>query len=258
MAQALSHVGRDAQSPGAAKIPIQQAPMEIILDIMELLGPRDLGSFGLVNRHFYQIYKEKRTQLLLNILRGCPELEVLLHLYRASESDFLPWRMLHPLTVTFNLGADNAPESKVFLKRSSVHWKNGRIVCPEKVKLNKVDLLKLAELVDVIDWWVEIYPRLRWREHPEDRRCLKYDETACLRKAMARWWLYSHYFHGNYWRNTHVPKKFDEDVRLHHIRILTTQEIHELDDLLGIMYETVSRDLCSSPGKVYGAVSDIW
>ncbi|KAK5634989.1 hypothetical protein RRF57_010701 [Xylaria bambusicola] len=237
--------------------PIETVPVEVILEIMEAMGPSDLTNFGLVNKRFHQIFTDKRSHILLKILLNRPELELLLHLYMANQNDFLPDRMLHPLTVSFSFNPDNAPEDKIFLMRSPVDWKNGKIVCPEKIKLNVYDLVGVAQLVKVVDWWVEIYPRLRWREHPEDRRCLKWEEESRLRKAIARWWLYSHYFHGNYWRNTHMPKKFDTDVRLHHLRILTTQEIQELDDLLGTMYETISKDLCSSPGTVHRGTGSV-
>ncbi|KAI1112936.1 hypothetical protein F5Y14DRAFT_442212 [Nemania sp. NC0429] len=240
-----------------SKPTMEAVPTEIILEIMEIMGPADLTSFRLVNKRFHQIFTENRAQILLKILRSRPELELLLHLYTANRNDFLPDRMLHPLTVTFTFSPDDASEDKVFLMRSPVAWKNGKIVCPEKIKLNVYDLMGVAELVKVVDWWVEVYPRLRWRDHPEDRRCLKSDEESRLRKAITRWWLYSHYFHGNYWRNCNAPRKFDYDYRLHHVRILTTQEIHELDDLLGTVYETISKDLCSSPGKVHRGTSSV-
>ncbi|KAI0106979.1 hypothetical protein GGR51DRAFT_548608 [Nemania sp. FL0031] len=258
MTQELSmRAWRDVGVNRVSKSPIDAVPTEIILEIMEIMGPADVSSFGLVSRRFHQIFMGQRAQILLKILRARPELELLLHLYTANQHDFLPDRMLHPLTVSFSFSHDNAPEEKIFLTRSPVAWKNGKLVCPEKIRMNVYDLVGIAQLVKVIDWWVDIYPRLRWRDHPEDRRCLKPDEQSRLRKAIARWWLYSHYFHGNYWRNTHAPKKFDKDVRLHHIRILTTQEIMELDDLLGTMYETVSKDLCSSPGKVHRGTGSI-
>ncbi|KAI0402977.1 hypothetical protein F4802DRAFT_326598 [Xylaria palmicola] len=244
---AQSDAARASRDP---RSPIETVPMELILEIMEVMGPADLTNFGLVNKRIHQIFTDKRAQILLKILRSRPELELLLHLYTANQNDFLPDRMLHPLTVTFSFKPDDAPEDKIFLMRSPVAWKNGKIVCPEKIKMNVFDLMEVAQLVKVIDWWVEVYPRLRWRDHPEDRRCLKSDEESRLRKAIAHWWLYSHYFHGNYWRNTHAPKRFEKDARLHHIRVLTTREIQELDDLLGTIYETISKDLCSSPGKV--------
>lgn len=244
----------------ASTVPVPQSlietvPVELLLEIMEVMGPGDIINFGLVNKRLYQLFKEKRTYILLKIIRSRPELDILLHLYTANQNDFHPDRMLHPLTVTFNVNPEDAPEDKVFLTRSFVGWRNGKIVCPEKIRLTIHDLLEVAQLIKVVDWWVDVYPRLRWRDNPEDRRCLRSDEEARLRKAISRWWLYSHYFHGSYWRNTHAPKKFDKDVRLHHIRILTTEEIHELDDLLGTIYETISKDLCSSPGTLYGGVS---
>ncbi len=257
MTQGLSmHVRSDARTTQISISPIETVPIEVILEIMEVMGPGDLTNFGFVNKRFHQIFTDKRAQILLKILRNRPELELLLHLYTANQNDFLPDRMLHPLTVSFSFNFDGAPGDNIYLMRSPVDWKNGKIVCPEKIKMNVYDLVGIAQLVKVVDWWVEIYPRLRWRDHPEDRRCLKSEEESRLRKAIARWWLYSHYFHGNYWRNTHAPKKFEKDARLHHMRILTTQEIHELDDLLGTMYETISKDLCSSPGKVHRGVSN--
>ncbi|KAI3341675.1 hypothetical protein F4824DRAFT_322682 [Ustulina deusta] len=258
MTQGLSmHVRSDARTTQISISPIETVPIEVILEIMEVMGPGDLTNFGFVNKRFHQIFTDKRAQILLKILRNRPELELLLHLYTANQNDFLPDRMLHPLTVSFSFNFDGAPGDNIYLMRSPVDWKNGKIVCPEKIKMNVYDLVGIAQLVKVVDWWVEIYPRLRWRDHPEDRRCLKSEEESRLRKAIARWWLYSHYFHGNYWRNTHAPKKFEKDARLHHMRILTTQEIHELDDLLGTMYETISKDLCSSPGKVHRGTGSV-
>ncbi|KAI0411344.1 hypothetical protein EKO27_g1471 [Xylaria grammica] len=251
------HVQGNSGAPQHSSSSIETVPIEVILEIMEVMGPGDLVNFGLVNKRFHQIFMDKRAHILLKILRSRPELELLLHLYTANQNDFLPDRMLHPLTVSFGFNSGDGPGDKTFLMRSPVDWKNGKIVCPEKIKLNVFDLIGVAQLAKVVDWWVEIYPRLRWRDHPEDRRCLKSEEEGRLRKAIVRWWLYSHYFHGNYWRNTHAPKKFDKDARLHHVRILTTEEIHELDDLLSTIYETISKDLCSSPGKVHRGTSSV-
>jgi hypothetical protein len=235
---------------------IYMVPVELILEIMEHMRPQEIFKFVLADKRLFHIFAEKRDQILLKVIRQCPELENLLYLFKASEKDFLPNRMLHPMTVTFSLGPEGAQENKVFLMHRIVEWQDGKIVCPEKIKLNGNNLLEIAQLAKVIDWWVDVYPRLRWRDHPEDRRCLKSDEESRLRMAIARLWLYSHYFHGNYWRSSHHPKLFDRDTRLHHVRLLTTQEIHELDDLWSIMYETISKDLCSSPGTVYRRVSD--
>ncbi|KAI1815050.1 hypothetical protein GGS20DRAFT_363528 [Poronia punctata] len=247
-----------ARTNKISQSPIGSMPVEIILEIMELMGPEDLVNFGLSNKFLHHVFTEKRTQLLLNVVRACPELDILLRLYMVDQKDFLPDRMLHAITVTFSLNPQEAPENKIFLLRSPVHWQYGRIVCPEKIRLEVPDLVEIAKLIHVVDWWVDMYPRLRWRDNPEDRRRLGFEEEVRLRRALARWWLYSEYFHGAFWRNAYVPRRFDDDDRLHHIRILTTQEILELDDLLTTMYETVSKDLCSSPGEVYSGIeSDV-
>ncbi|KAI0394584.1 hypothetical protein F5Y17DRAFT_427276 [Xylariaceae sp. FL0594] len=240
-----------------AKASIGAMPVEILLEIMECMGAGDLLHFGLTNKFFYSIFAERRTQLLLNVVRNCPELEILLRIYMVNEKDFLPDRMLRPITVTFAPDDcsrnDNHNPKICYLLRSSVHWRYGRIVCPEKIRLGVSDLVELVRLTRVVDWWVDMYPQLRWRDdNAEDRRRLRPGEQARLRRALARWWLYGEYFHGVFWRNTRAPKRFDGvDARLHHVRVLSTQEILELDDLMSTMYETVSKDLCSSPGKVY-------
>ncbi|KAI1178175.1 hypothetical protein F4777DRAFT_128679 [Nemania sp. FL0916] len=257
MAKALSsHVQADAQADAQAiqisnsHPPILSVPPEVILEIMEVMRYMDLTSLIRVSRHFHSIYIAKRSQVLLKILLRCPELQLLLQLCLANGNDFHPNRMLRPLTVTFSFHPDDASKDKIFLVRTPVAWKDQKIVCPEKIYLSADGLVKVAKLARVVDWWVDHYPSLRWRDHPEDRRCLKSDEEIRLRKAIARWWLYSYYFQGNFKRSTYVPKKFERDYRLHHVRILTTQEILELDDLLGTIYDTISKDLCSSPGIV--------
>ncbi|CAJ2510708.1 Uu.00g063330.m01.CDS01 [Anthostomella pinea] len=230
------NLAADLSSPGHYDGPATLAtlPTELVLKAMESMTPKDLSNFAVANKRLF-------------VLR-LPELETMLFFYTANDLDFLPRRMLHARTIVFNPERENG--SKINFLHTSVAFNDGKLICPERFEFGMADILALWKLVKVIDWWVDIYPSLRWRDHPEDRRCLRASEEARLRKAVARWWLFSHYFHGIHWRDCNAPKKWQDDHRLHHLRILPTHEICELEDLWGVMYDTTSKDLCSSPERV--------
>ncbi|KAI0595793.1 hypothetical protein F4775DRAFT_594920 [Biscogniauxia sp. FL1348] len=223
-------------------------PTEMIMKIMEQMTPKDVSNFALANKRLFSIFKGSEVSMMIIILQNMPELEPMLYLYTATKMEMKPGYMLHPRTIVFNPECEGG--KRVYLIRANVAFSEGRLICPEKITFNFDNILDLWKLTKVVDWWTEAYPSLRWRDHPEDRRCLRTGEEARLRKAIARWWLYACYFHGAFWRDIQAPKKWQEDKRLHHIRILSTQEICELEDLWGVMYDAISKDLCSSPERV--------
>ncbi|KAI1269676.1 hypothetical protein F5Y18DRAFT_106805 [Xylariaceae sp. FL1019] len=167
---------------------------------------------------------------------------------------------LDPLIVRERVSAvappyDPNPEQlakdKIFLVRAPVAWVDKKLLCPIKFELSMASLETLFHLIDVIDWWVEHYPQLRWRDDAQERRCLWPEEEARLRKAIAHWWLYSIFFHGRFRRSTYVPKLYDDhDTRLNLLRTLSTEELSELSDLWNTIYDCVSLDICASPDRV--------
>ncbi|RYO86512.1 hypothetical protein DL762_004704 [Monosporascus cannonballus] len=227
---------------------LESLPVELILEIMKTMSPRDLSRLALLSKKLYAIFKENQATVMSSILLARPEFETMLYLYTADDRDFVPGQMLHSRIIDFDAGNESGAIIN-FLSANATRG-DGDTVSPEKKKLNTWDLIELWKWTKVIDWWVELYPTLRWRDHPEDRRCLRSHEEARLRKAVARWWLYAWYFHGVHYRDLYLPHKWRNDKRLHHIRVMSTREICELEDLWGLMFETVSRDLCSSPERV--------
>ncbi|KAI5923818.1 hypothetical protein F4810DRAFT_701011 [Camillea tinctor] len=223
-------------------------PTEMIIKIMEQMTPKDVSNFVLANKRLFAIFKGNEVSMMVTILQNLPELEIMLYLYTATEMEMKPGYMLHPRTISFNPECEGG--KRVYLIRANVAFREGKLICPEKITFNFDNILDLWKLTKVVDWWAEVYPSLRWRDHPEDRRCLRTGEEVRLRKAITRWWLYACYFHSVFWRDIQAPKKWQQDKRLHHIRILSTTEICELEDLWGVMYDTVSKDLCSSPERV--------
>ncbi|KAI1343786.1 hypothetical protein F5Y15DRAFT_411642 [Xylariaceae sp. FL0016] len=227
---------------------IEKIPTELIIHLMESMTPSALSQFAFTNKRHFRIFMMNQASIMTTILLRLPEIEPFLYLYTATEAEIeKPSRMLHPRTITFTPEFEGA--KKTTLIQSRVAFADGVLVCPKKIALTIYDFYHIWNFAKCVDWWADMYPSLRWRENPEDRRCLYSHEESRLRKAIARWWLYSHYFHGMFSRDTNAPKKWENDKRLLHFRILTTSEIREVEDLWGVIYDTVSKDLCSSPER---------
>ncbi|KAI1139776.1 hypothetical protein F5Y05DRAFT_332390 [Hypoxylon sp. FL0543] len=227
---------------------LQAMPAETLLKIMELSNPSDVTSLSRSAKVFYTLFDNYKASTMRRSLQNLPEFDLLLYLYTSNREELQPSRLFHPRVIdcettsgTVNLmDADNIPR-----------WFTG-IPVP-MFTFTSYDFEELWKRAKVIDWWVEMYPRLRWRDAPEDRRCLRPAEDARLRKAVARWWLYAHYHHGfSYWHRSYLqPKKWDaSDTRLMQVRLMPTSEIRELADLWCRVRDTVSKDLCSSPERV--------
>lgn len=224
--------------------PFEVLPAELILEMMENMGVSDLTSFALCNKKLFGIFKENQATVMTAALLRLVELEQILLVYTIDKRDFTSNAMLHPRRISVDIGRGS--DKLVDLMQSAVAFRDGKLICPRKIILNNEDLSRLWKLVKVVDWWVEQYPRLRWHKNPEDARCLRPSEESRLRKAITRWWLYSECFHGRYARSPFLPRLLEADDRLYHIRLLSSTEIRELEDLWETFRSTVQRDICSS------------
>ncbi|KAI0483988.1 hypothetical protein GGR56DRAFT_3102 [Xylariaceae sp. FL0804] len=221
---------------------------ELVILIMEQMTPQSLTNFVLARKSLLGIFQGLQGPIMANVLKRLPEFDIMLHYFTASEQELQPGRMLHPRTVIFN--PERVESIKIVLHKAHVKFIDGKLICPKKIELLQRDIDLLWNTVKCVDWWVEFYPQLRWREDPIQRRCVRGSEEARLRKAIARWWLFAFYFHGNFFRDFSLPKKWQDDPRLHHIRVMSTTEICELEDLLSVIYEAMSKDICSSLGRI--------
>ncbi|KAI1825159.1 hypothetical protein F4861DRAFT_207096 [Xylaria intraflava] len=243
-------------SPGQGPHPAPQAPSsildklpeEVIIELMRNMGPETLNKFGATNRHYNGIWSEYWREFHLDTFCSSPERELLVHLIKADSETLDQDKMLRPLVVTFSPNLNDASEYKI-CKSPVVYDRFGNVVQPRKFRLDAGDLEEMIDIIKVIDWWVEMYPRLRWREEPGKRRSLYSAESERLRLAIARWWLYNHYFHLGFDHSNKAAARFSTDSRLKHIRVLTTQEIYELKHFLNTMSDVVSKDLCSTPDR---------
>ncbi|KAI1780604.1 hypothetical protein F4818DRAFT_11786 [Hypoxylon cercidicola] len=231
---------------------------ELAFKVMEHLSPTDLTPLLFASKHMREIFNANQS-LMISILKLQPGIENLLYLYTAQKTENHPDRMLHPRIIDVHLdgpGNSDGPVKinmmgknvKVFKYLSDVPlvWRTNEFA------LNMSDVTEIWHMAKKVDEWVEFFPRGCWRDNPEYRRCLRPAEEVRLRKAVSRWWLYSHHHHGFWhaWRSFKEPKKWDNDTRLNHIRRMATDEILELLDLWEFVREVVSQDLCSSPERI--------
>ncbi|OTB01584.1 hypothetical protein M426DRAFT_25484 [Hypoxylon sp. CI-4A] len=236
--------------------PIQGLPFEMLLAIMSQIRPSDLFNFVTTDKWFYKFFTENRHTILHHMFSRLPEFKSLLYLITSSSRELHPGRMLHPRVVDYVgdgsttirlMKPDCSPDKflPLFLPITT------KRLAP-KYMVGDDDLDTLWHYAKVVDWWVETYPSLVWRDSPTQRRSLRGYEETRLRKAIGRWWLYAHFFHGFIYESLgrQVPKRWESDARLQHLRVLSTAEIQELADFWDVISETVSKDVCASPERV--------
>lgn len=219
-------------------------PVELILEIMKKMGVSELTAFALSNRKLLDIFKENKAIVMTAVLLQLVELDPLLLVYTIDKRDFSADAMLHPRRISVDVG--RGPDKHVDFMQSAVAFRDGKLICPRKIVMSIHDLDQVWNLAKVVDWWVEEYPRMRWHKNPENTRYLRPSEEYRLRNAIVRWWLYSECFHGKYARSPFLPRLLETDDRLYHLRLMSSIEIRELEDLWETIRGTVQRDVCSS------------
>lgn len=232
---------------------LESLPVEMIHEIMKQMGPSELTRFVLLSKTLLCTFEAHQTSIMCQVLQKQPEIGIMLTMYTMHKRDLVPGQMLFPRSVKLDPRANGANypyDRSMVIHLFTANVPDNWPVVTGKFLLQTCDLVRLWNLFKVVDWWVELYPTLRWRDEPENRRCLRPHEEVRLRKAVARWWLYAHHFHGSTHRDVYRPLKWRDDHRLHHMRVMSTREICELEDLWALVFEMVSKDLCSSPERI--------
>ncbi|KAI1412442.1 hypothetical protein F5Y13DRAFT_47355 [Hypoxylon sp. FL1857] len=227
---------------------LRDLPAETILSIMEELPPWSLANFALSAKQYLWLYNSYKVTTMRRMVQNLPESKLQLLLHTAGREELQPSRMFCPRVIIYT-----GEEKKITLMDVDVvpEWFSG--VPVPKFGLVFTDIQEIWKRAEVVDWWCEVYCRVRWRNAPEDRRPLRPHEQVRLRMAIVRWWLFSHYHHGLVYRHRtpYHPKRWERcDTRLMHIRYLSTSEIWELRDFFCRVRDTVSKDLCTSPERV--------
>lgn len=99
--------------------------------------------------------------------------------------------------------------------------------------------------------WEEIYPLSKWDSDFANRRFLSRNERYRLRRAIYRYWLYTHAFHNpTYPRTTRrIPRLLLERAKL--LRNWSTKELAEIDDFQASMRTLISTKICPSDATVH-------
>ncbi|KAI1388430.1 uncharacterized protein F4822DRAFT_429056 [Hypoxylon trugodes] len=238
----------ESSSPVGARL--HDLSAELILEIMRHMSATDISKFAICCRWLLNIFNGQKHIVMTRLLRSLPEFNSLLYICTSEKAELHPARMLYPRIIDLKAGPHtiNLMQPTVAPAKSP----DGHTPVIPTITLKMADIETLWFHAKVIDWWVETYPRLHWREEPENRRCLRAGEEVRLRKTIGYWWLYAHFHHGSVYsyRNFQQPKRWEQDTRMHHFRVMSTVEMFEVADLWRVVEETVSKDLCSTPERV--------
>jgi hypothetical protein len=109
---------------------------------------------------------------------------------------------------------------------------------------------RVMEVVKAVSRWESAFPRLRFAELAEERRRLRTHEKQRLRCALYNLWRYSNSYHQHHdgydvrlpWNTS--PQQ--GEVRAESLRLLSTMELYELQDLWKTIRAAVSTQLCPS------------
>ncbi|KAF7510281.1 hypothetical protein GJ744_006977 [Endocarpon pusillum] len=98
--------------------------------------------------------------------------------------------------------------------------------------------------------WEDIYPLCKWDSDFVDRRSLSGDERYRLRRAIYRYWLYTHAFHTPAYPRTsrRIPQLVIQRVQLLHN--WSTRELFEIDDFQATLRALIGSRICPSDSAV--------
>jgi hypothetical protein len=112
-------------------------------------------------------------------------------------------------------------------------------------------LRQIAVVGRVAKRWEDIYPFCKWDSDFADRRLLSTDERYRLRRAVYRYWLYSHAFHTPMHPRTsrRIPQLVLQRAKLLHN--WSTRELVEIEDFQATMRALISTEVCPSDSTLH-------
>ena len=116
-------------------------------------------------------------------------------------------------------------------------------MCPPKLLGTAGFLSRLIQICHAVQKWEAIFPALRFsHQSGAASRILGVDENDRLRRALYTWWRFSNHFHGD-----NLPSP---NVRFSFLRMLSTAELYELDDLWRTVQAAVEEKISPSVERV--------
>ncbi|ROV92014.1 hypothetical protein VMCG_09553 [Cytospora schulzeri] len=225
--------------PGIFKVPV-----ELILKVLELTDLKSAFNFTRTNKAFRPIWDGNREHIMMSILRTeLSPFDDLLQVVVSKPDDIkIPLGpCLHRRVYHMN---KLCCEGEVPRSGEEAH----AILPP--VVLTEEHFDRLLHLFGVVKRWEEHFPRYRFGS-VSDCRGLLPDESRRLRAAMYHWMSYGYFFHGELPRpNQFVPQKYSTDIRCKRLRLLSDNELHELNDLWQTVQKMVQCNICPSTEMV--------
>ncbi len=112
-------------------------------------------------------------------------------------------------------------------------------------------LRQIIKVGRVAKRWEDIYPFCKWESDYADRRLLSGDERYRLRRAVYRYWLYTHAFHTPAYPRTsrHIPQLVVQRTQL--LQRWSTRELFEIDDFQVTLRALISSRIYPSGSTYY-------
>lgn len=208
-----SELAPDVRHPASAAR-FQDLPVEILQHIYrDLSTVSSIRSLSLACRRFYHAYASSQR---LNIVQEVVE------------------RQFGPLDDVIQLVTLNSSQ-------------------PAYVSRNPAFSMALAmQIVEkglVVNRWVELYPLLRWRTSSHNRRFLNEAEAFRLKRALYRFWIYAEASAMDF----DLPQySFGsrKDVRFRWLRLFSTHELRELEEVQDVLEDMLRYDCCPSDSTI--------
>ncbi|KAL8381006.1 hypothetical protein RB595_005346 [Gaeumannomyces hyphopodioides] len=245
-------VGTCNSGPG-----LETLPGELILEIFKDLDLVSAVTLAATCKRLRQLFINHRSHIVLSILPSDPEISPADGLFQVAAMDlgdiYIPWGTWLDKEVWFK-GKLLCPGGELPVLmcegRNSSHAKSktkadGAVLPPGAACLGDADIDRLLEIFKVVRGWERIFPRFRFRQHPEYARRLRAHETVRLRRALYHWMRYDYYFHGDRLPPPGPLEPFGSDERCNFVRMLDSGEASELADLW-ITVKAAVTSLCPS------------
>jgi hypothetical protein len=119
-----------------------------------------------------------------------------------------------------------------------------------EIRFKQEHMPEVMKVVKAVSMWEAVFPRLRFAELAEERRRLRPHEKARLRCALYNLWRYAnsyHQHHDDYDASFSWAMSPEQgEVRANSLRLLSTMELYELQDLWKTIQAAVTTQLCPS------------
>lgn len=244
-----SEIGPSDQELGrSGEISVQgllAIPVEISLKIFGFLDLRSVFNLAGASKDLKRMFDVHGESLILSILEAeVSPFDVLLQ-YIVSRPEDLNVRWGPCLRRRIYHRGKLVSEGETPSSGQEVH-----VLLPP-VMLDHEHFQGLVRTYRTVKAWEQSFPQYRFRDCPSDCRELRPREAERLRRALYHLMSYARYFHSDCPRpNRFIPEQGSNDIRCKKLRLLSSVELCELNDLWQTIVSIVQLHICPSTEQV--------